>query len=145
MVKKISTKKVSQHKEPKHAGFWLRLIAYIIDAAILGVINSGVIFLLFALSASSWVETFLFISITWCYYAFMESSSFQATPGKLIVGIYVTDLKGNKISFGKASARFFGKYVSAAILFIGFFMIAFDEKKQGLHDKMARCLVERKE
>ena len=71
----------------------------------------------------------------------MESSQKQATLGKIIVGIKVTDLEGNRISFAKASGRHFGKYISAFILCIGYIMAGFTEKKQALHDILASCLV----
>ena len=77
----------------------------------------------------------------WIYYVVMESSSTQGTLGKMALGIKVTDLKGSRISFGRASGRHFGKFISALILSIGFIMVAFTQKKQGLHDKMASCLV----
>jgi uncharacterized RDD family membrane protein YckC len=71
----------------------------------------------------------------------MESSPFQATIGKVAVGIYVADLQGQRISFGRATGRFFGKILSGAILLIGYLMAGFTEKKQALHDTMAGCLV----
>lgn len=77
----------------------------------------------------------------WLYYALMESSTNQGTLGKMALGIKVTDLKGNRISFGKATGRYFGKIVSGMILYIGFIMAGFTEKKQALHDMMAGCLV----
>ena len=80
----------------------------------------------------------------WLYYGLMESSRFQGTLGKMAVQIKVTDLDGNRIGFGRASGRHFAKIVSAIILFAGFIMVAFTEKKQGLHDIMAGCLVVRK-
>jgi len=79
--------------------------------------------------------------VTWLYYALCESSSWQGTVGKKVVGLRVTDLNGNRISFGKATGRHFGKIVSALILGIGFIMIAFTEQKQGLHDILAGTLV----
>jgi uncharacterized RDD family membrane protein YckC len=79
--------------------------------------------------------------LTWAYYSGMESSPLQATIGKLVVGIYVTDLQGQRISFGRATGRWFGKIISGAILLIGYLMAGFTEKKQALHDMMARCLV----
>jgi uncharacterized RDD family membrane protein YckC len=75
------------------------------------------------------------------YFPLMESSKWQATLGKRAVGIIVTDLDGNKISVGRAFGRFFGKIVSAIILYIGFIMAGFTERKQGLHDIMASTLV----
>ncbi len=59
----------------------------------------------------------------------------------MALGIKVTDLNGHRIGFGKATGRYFGKIISAMILFIGFLMIGFTKKKQGLHDMMAGCLV----
>jgi uncharacterized RDD family membrane protein YckC len=75
------------------------------------------------------------------YFAITESSAWQATLGKKAVGIIVTDLDGNRISFGKALGRLFAKIISAIILYIGFFMAGFTEKKQGLHDMIAGTLV----
>jgi len=74
----------------------------------------------------------------------MESSSKQATFGKLILGLVVTDSAYQRISFGKASGRHFGKLLAGAILGIGFLMVGITDRKQGLHDLMAGTLVIRK-
>ena len=79
--------------------------------------------------------------IGWLYYAFFESSDKMATPGKMAFSIKVTDNLGEKISFARASGRYFGKYLSGLILFAGFIMAAFTEKKQALHDVLANCLI----
>jgi uncharacterized RDD family membrane protein YckC len=76
----------------------------------------------------------------WLYYALLESSARQATLGKRAVGIVVSDLNGRRVSFGRATGRFFGKTVSS-ILMAGYIMAAFTEKKQGLHDMMAGTVV----
>jgi uncharacterized RDD family membrane protein YckC len=81
---------------------------------------------------------------SWLYYALFESSPKQATPGKLACGFVVTDMNGGRISFGKATGRYFGMIISTLILFIGFIMCAFTEKKQCLHDMMAGCLMYKK-
>ncbi len=81
------------------------------------------------------------ILIEWLYYALMESSEKQATLGKIIVGIKVTDLEGKKISFSKASGRYFGKFLSRLTLCIGYVMAGFTQKKQALHDILSSCLV----
>jgi uncharacterized RDD family membrane protein YckC len=81
---------------------------------------------------------------TWIYYAGFESSHLGATPGKWVLGIYVTDLEGKRISFGRASGRYFGKIISGLILGIGYMMAGFTEKFQALHDTMAECLVWKK-
>ena len=83
----------------------------------------------------------LLIIIPWVYFAGFESSRSQATPGKVLMRLIVTDLEGNKATFARTTLRFFFKYISALIIFIGFIMIAFTKKKQGLHDKVAGCLV----
>jgi uncharacterized RDD family membrane protein YckC len=79
--------------------------------------------------------------LAWLYYALMESSKYQATLGKIVLGIVVTDTSGQRISFGRATGRYFAKIISQIILLIGYIMIAFTEKKQGLHDIIASTLV----
>ena len=86
----------------------------------------------------------LMLGAVWLYFALMESSSKQATLGKMMIGVIVTDTDGNRISFGRASGRYFGKYVSMITLMIGFIMAAFTKRKQALHDMMAGCLVIRR-
>ena len=83
----------------------------------------------------------LVIVLAWLYGALMESSRYQATLGKMVLGIVVTDMNGQRVSIARATGRHFGKWVSSLILGIGYLMIAFTEKKQGLHDIMAGCLV----
>jgi uncharacterized RDD family membrane protein YckC len=83
----------------------------------------------------------LIIVVPWLYFAGFESSRSQATPGKLLMHIVVTDLEGNKPTFARVTLRHFGKFISALIIFIGFLMIGLTKKRQGLHDKIAGCLV----
>jgi len=78
--------------------------------------------------------------IVWCYFSGLESSPLKSTFGKYAVGIYVTDIKGNRISFGRATGRYFAKIISGSVL-IGYLMAGFTEKKQALHDFIAECLV----
>ena len=86
----------------------------------------------------------LFFVGLWLYFALMESSSWQATLGKKALNLQVTDLEGRRISFGRATGRFFGKIISGAILYIGYIMAGFTERKQALHDMLAGCLVLRR-
>jgi uncharacterized RDD family membrane protein YckC len=79
--------------------------------------------------------------VTWLYYALCESSAWQGTVGKKLMGLRVTDTRGQRIGFGQATGRHFGKMLSGLILGFGFIMIAFTEQKQGLHDQMAGTLV----
>jgi uncharacterized RDD family membrane protein YckC len=83
----------------------------------------------------------ILIVIPWLYYAGFESSKSQATPGKLLMRIVVTDLDGNKASFARVTLRHFAKIISTLIIFLGFLMIGLTRKRQGLHDKIAGCLV----
>jgi Tfp pilus assembly major pilin PilA len=80
----------------------------------------------------------------WLYYAAMESSSAQATLGKLALGVKVTDLTGNRIGFGRATGRYFAKIISGLALGIGYVMVAFTQRRQGLHDMIAGTLVVRR-
>ena len=134
-----------------YAGFWKRTAAYLIDFIIFSVIGYAVVFVIGVMLYTNdpYIDDFtveLFGSLvgiisTWIFYAAFESSLKQATPGKMALGIIVTDLEGNRISFGKASGRFFSKIISGLIVCIGFLMVAFTQKKQGLHDKISECLV----
>ena len=137
----------------QYAGFWRRFGAALIDGILINIIYIAIYYIcvLIGLSVAEdddwgwtvgfWVGWILAIVLSWIYYAAMESSSKQATLGKMSLGIVVTDLEGRRISFGKATRRYFGKVISAVILYIGFIMIGFTEKKQGLHDMIAQCLV----
>ncbi len=80
----------------------------------------------------------------WLYYALMESSPNQATLGKMACGLFVTDIRGQRIGFGRASGRYFGRILSAIPVGVGFLMCAWTEKRQCLHDMMAGCIVIRK-
>ncbi len=77
----------------------------------------------------------------WLYFAILESSAWQGTVGKKVLGLRVTDLDGNRISFGRATGRFFAKLVSNFTFMIGYIMAGFTAKKQALHDMIAGCLV----
>lgn len=147
-----------------YAGFWLRLTAAVIDVLILSAATLIIMVPLAPLffgtrpprppmpgaglqpAMMMFASTIYALSIVgwWLYFSFFESSSWQATPGKRALGLFVTDLQGRRISFGRATARCFGKILSALILYIGFFMIGFTERKQGLHDMLADCLVLRR-
>jgi uncharacterized RDD family membrane protein YckC len=133
-----------------YAGFWKRFAACLLDAIVTTVGGFVIGFIIgFILVAGGTNDTkvleavgnLLGILISWLYYTVMESSSTQGTLGKMALGIKVTDLAGNRISFGRATGRYFSKILSAFLLMIGFIMIAFTEKKQGLHDMIAGCLV----
>ncbi len=127
---------------PTYAGFWQRVLAFIIDALIItaasGIVGLGVDL---DFDWEFWEQqNGIQIVVLWLYYALMESSKWQATVGKMALGLRVTEDSGAPLSFGRASGRFFAKYLSAIAL-IGFIMIAFTQKKQGLHDMIAGSVV----
>jgi uncharacterized RDD family membrane protein YckC len=81
------------------------------------------------------------LAVGWLYHGLLDSSTWQGTVGKKLLGIRITDQNGNRISFGRATGRYFAMILSGMICFIGFFMVAFTESKQGLHDMLAGTLV----
>lgn len=79
--------------------------------------------------------------ILFLYYSFFEASVWQATPGKRLLRIRVTDLNSERISYGKSAVRFLCKIISTQLL-IGYIMIFFTKKRQGLHDLLAKTIVQ---
>lgn len=139
----------AEHARP-YAGFWKRLVAYIIDGIVINIVMTIVGFILGigymsrlgqAAAGRSAAYAILSIVIVWLYFALMESSPRQATLGKMALSIVVTDLDGRRISFGKASARHWSKILSTMILLVGWIMAGFTERKQALHDLIAGTLV----
>ena len=144
----------------RYGGFWIRVVAFIIDAIIVRVVLApvGAIFGLGGLAMGGFghggflplhllgggVMLLLTVAGSWLYEAFMLSSGYQATLGKMIFGMKVTDLNGQRISFERATGRHFAKWLSSIILFIGYIMVGFTERKQGLHDMLAGTLVMRR-
>jgi uncharacterized RDD family membrane protein YckC len=131
-----------------YVGFWRRFFAILIDTVLLTVVlgvTAGVISQVMAPAADQMLAerraAWLSIIVWWLYYALFESSPWQATPGKMVVGARVSDIAGMRISFLQATGRTFGKILSAIILGIGFIMVAFNPRKQALHDVMAGTLV----
>lgn len=130
----------------QYAGFWFRAVAATIDG-VLCQVAFVLLLILLSLIAQVHIPTapvgyVVFGLLTqWLWFTFPESSGWQATLGKKILGLRVTDEQGGRISFGRANARYWSKILSALLLFIGFIMVAFTDKKQGLHDKIAGALV----
>jgi uncharacterized RDD family membrane protein YckC len=130
-----------------YGGFWIRFVAYIIDAILLGIVG-GVVASLFGVSMmqTDWEHydpTINLVSLVvgWLYFALLESSERGATVGKMAMGLRVVTSQGQRLSFMNATGRYFAKFISAIILGIGFIMIAFTDKKRGLHDIIADTLV----
>jgi len=137
--------------EVKYAGFWKRLLAFVVDLGVISLIFFALAIIL-PILLGPWLGVpggsvilasgaVVWLVITWLYWALMESSSKQGTFGKDMLGIVVTDAEGNRISFRKATVRHFGKVASALPVLAGFVMAGFTAKKQGLHDLITGSLV----
>jgi uncharacterized RDD family membrane protein YckC len=130
----------------KYAGFWRRFAACIIDIAVLWVV-AIVVAAIFHPWVGPWRDidvlpaVLFWIVGPWLYWTLMESSPARATLGKMALGIIVTDIQGNRVSFGRASGRYWARIISSLLLCIGYFMAGFTLKKQALHDIIADCLV----
>ena len=126
-----------------YAGFWKRVGASLLDFIIIGIPLAIILVILFPgddLSTSLQSSAVSFI-VQLLYKALMESSAKQGTLGKMIVGIQVTDLFGQRISFGRAVGRYFASILSGLTLFIGYMLAGWTRRKQALHDMIAGTLV----
>ena len=133
----------------KYGDFWNRFAASFIDGiitsmvgGILGGVLGGFYGAAGGTSEGAGVLGFcLGLILGWLYSAIMESSAKQATLGKIAMGLVVTDERDNRLTFGRATARYFAQYLSVLTLVIGYIIAAFTEKKQALHDMIAGTIV----
>jgi len=158
-------------KKRAFAGFWWRVLAWLIDQVVVFsvgfAITLGVLLMvppgdlpsitvpapeLLGLTARDGAAATLAIRVDllvgpvlffmgWAYFALMESSPAQGTIGKIAVGMFVTDMHGDPISFPRASARWWCKSLSSLIFGLGWLMPAFTPRKQALHDFLVRTVV----
>ncbi len=150
-----------------YAGFWRRLVAWILDMVLVSIILSPIKFIFMPAAYNNYfnhvlqaiqsneqipilpANDILIISLintfsalfTYFYFATWESSRHQATPGKIAIGIKVIDINGQRLSFWRASGRYAGKIISAMTLLIGYMMAGWTKQSQALHDKLNDCLV----
>ncbi len=156
-----------------YAGFWLRVCSSLLDSAIVSLFTSVLLQLTLQLVSwrLDWIlayftprfdarNVFLAIALGYVgalfaamvvlfiasilYFILFECSSFQATPGKMITGTVVTRLNGERVSFLRATGRYFGKIISMLLFGVGFLMPAFTAHRQTLHDMMAGCVVRKR-
>lgn len=143
-----------------YGGFWIRFLAYILDRIIVGILMTP-IFIIFGLHMAAQIHQippndvgdilpfirFIYIiipisiGVQWLYEALLTSSTWQATVGKRALDLKVTDEAGNRISFERATGRFFAKIISNFTCGIGYIMAGFTARKQALHDMIAGTLV----
>jgi len=154
------------YNQVEYAGFLIRFVAAFLDGILITVVNYMItipIYLIagvplfgaepdlsggaaeaFKVVAVMGITTIISIVLNWLYEAVLISSERQATFGKQAFGIRVTDLDGNRISFGRATGRHFAKWISMMTLLIGYLIQPITEKKQALHDIIAGTLVVKK-
>lgn len=163
-----------EYKNVEYAGFWRRFAAYIIDGFIIAFIQQIMVIPFLAIFGLSFISSsgldfeelessdpaalgylvaiigayfsiaILMIVLQWLYFSLMESSKYQGTLGKIALNIKVTNYQGERITFLRATGRYFGKILSGIIFMIGFIMAGITEKKQALHDMIAETLVVKK-
>ena len=142
----------------EYAGFGIRFLAWLIDffilfflSFIIGFIFRGFTYLIGwsgAYLIIGWggvsfdfIDYFLGFVTDLLYLTLFWSSSFQGTPGKILLGLKIVDANGNKISYSTALIRYISTIISSLLLGIGYLLIIFDGKKQALHDKLASTYV----
>lgn len=122
------------------AGFWWRALAWLLDTLVIAAAQFLLVALLFSVDGG-FVGGALGLVLNWLYYAFMESSRWQATIGKKACALIVTTEAYEPVSFARATGRHFAKYLSILTLGVGYMMAAFTRRKQALHDILAGTLV----
>lgn len=146
-----------------YAGFWRRFVAIMLDGLILTFITSPIQWLIHP-PVFGWLNTdsvsidqvvagfsalgasiLIGVICSWLYFSLFESSKLQGTLGKAALNIRVTDTEGKRISFGRASGRHFAKWISSALLMIGYLIQPFTRRRQALHDLIAGTLVVRRD
>jgi uncharacterized RDD family membrane protein YckC len=150
----------------RYGGFWMRLLAHLIDHVILGIVAAPLFFIMVlpviirvandaernqepspemivAILSSILIYVVLAFAGQWLYEALLTSSSWQGTVGKRVLQLKVTDELGNRIGFGRATGRFFAKILSSMFFCIGFIMVGLTDRKRGLHDMLAGTVVMR--
>lgn len=157
---KLSRQIISESYTVDYAGFWIRLLALIIDGAILGVVIwvfNGLWPLAFGrgwmgglagatisygeAGAVFWILTFLIPFLVIVAYFICFWGWRGQTPGKMAMKIRIVRFTGESTGWGDAVMRFLGFIISVLFVFIGHLWIAFDSRRQGWHDKIAETYV----
>ena len=141
----------SQQPAVRYGGFWRRVISYLIDMTVISLVAKAITIgeyqadVLYSLDLTDLAVGTITTVFTWVvsliYFPLMESSYWQATVGKLAMGLMVTDANGLRITAGRAFGRYFAKFISGIIIGIGFLMAGFTAGKRALHDMIAGTYV----
>lgn len=119
-----------------YVSVWKRFWAFMIDLVVFVLL-----FIILAQLLDEFTVSLVLVVIIWLYYALLESSPWQASLGKRVMGLKVVDKRGRRLSFGKATKRLLSRVVTNLTFYFGFFTAAFDKHKETLHDKMSKSLV----
>ena len=139
----------------RYAGFWIRFAAKLVDGIIMGVLlGLPMIAIMASMGAlqnppEEPSDTAVLIQlmfqiiyfVAYGAYSIFFIGKYGATPGKMACKIKVVDATGTKIGYGRATGRFFAEILSGLIFYIGYIMVAFDDEKRALHDRICNTRV----
>jgi uncharacterized RDD family membrane protein YckC len=140
----------------RYGGFWRRLWGSLVDSAwcyLIATLTMMALRMDVSFDPSDmnlfgdvdWGQMAVNQTVAWLYAALFMCSPAQGTLGQLLFNLKVTDVAGRRISFLRATGRYFAQFISTLVLFIGYLMIAFHPQKRGLHDLIAGTLVVHRE
>lgn len=130
--------------EMEYAGFWSRVAALIVDNAILTILGIALLIAAASVGAEAVaIANLALFLIAFLYWPLMECSERQATLGKQLLGIQVTDANGARLTFVRSLLRNLAKIISSLPFGLGFLLAAFTARRQALHDLITKCLVVR--
>lgn len=142
---------MEENSEMSYVGFWLRLVATLIDTILLLLINVPLMIAVYGpnyLLQGSYILGPAHIMLSYVMPVAIQLAfwiTLSTTPGKMAVGAIIVDARtGNKPTVGQFIKRCIGGYLSAIPLFLGYICIAFDSRKRGLHDRIAGTVVIRR-
>ncbi len=130
------------------AGFWIRLLAWLIDGVVLAVAHlltiivlPGTSIELYYTDPSSWTLTDSIMALVTAAYDTFGVSIYSTTLGKRALGLYVLRRDGSRVSTLRAFGRHLAGILSGLLLFVGYLMIAVSADKRGLHDHICDTVV----
>jgi len=130
--------------ELEYAGFWSRVAALIVDNAIITILSIALMIGAASVGAEAVaIANLALFLIAFLYWPLMECSERQATFGKQLLGIQVTDANGARLTFVRSLLRNLAKIISALPFGLGFLLAGFTARRQALHDIITKCLVVR--
>ena len=123
-------------------GFWVRFLAVIVDGLVLGVVIGPLEGGAAASGSIAFITTASVLSVLIVYlYSIIMIWKFQATLGKMVMGLKVYEMDGTPPDLGTAAVREISKILSAIVCYLGFIWVGFDADKQAWHDKIAKTYV----